>query len=460
MSNYGGMKERFREHAPDQLLLLPPSLHEWLPSEHLVHFIRDAVESLDLTAIYESYEETRGQPPFSPRMMAAVWLYAYCVGVRSSRRLERALVEDVGFRVLSGNQQPKYWALNAFRTRHIEALGNLFEQSVVLAQKAGLVSLKQIAVDGTKVKANASRHSAMSYDRMDKEQRRLREDIKRFFEEADEIDEEEERKFGKRRGDELPDHLNTQEKRLAAIQKAKKELEEEAKERAKSDQDKRRTDAKKSGRNYKPRKNPEEAKPDPKSQRNFTDSESRIMLSSDKAFIQGYNAQAAADCESQIIVGADLTNNAADAVHLVDLLEQVMSNTRDIPLRVTADAGYFSEANLEAIDEFGIEALIPPDRVKHSDWKNQTQPKGRTPKDISLADRMRRKLRTIRGRNQYKLRQCTIEPVFGQIKEGRGLRQFLHRGIRKVRAMWRFDCAAHNILKIFRSGSLVFQPAT
>jgi transposase len=446
------MKNRFRDYDPDQILMLPPSLQDWLPKDHLVHFIRTAVDQLDLNAIYASYEDARGRPPYSPRMMVAVWLYAYCLGVRSSRRVERALIEDVGFRVLSGNQQPDYWTLNAFRTRHIQALGNLFVQTVLLAQKAGLVELKQVAADGTKLKANASKHSAMSYDRMEKEEKRLREEIERYFKEADEIDEEENRRFGKRRGDELPEHLDTHEKRLKAIQKAKKELEEEAKERVRAEQEQRRKEADKAGRPYQPKKDPEDAKPDPKAQRNFTDPESRIMRSSEKAFIQGYNAQAAVDADSQIIVGADLTHQAADVNHLPDLIEQVIRNTNDVPNEISADAGYFSESNLAKLEELGIEAYIPPDRIKHSEWKKQKPPRGRIPKNLSPADRMRRKLRTVAGRRRYKLRQCSIEPTFGQIKEGRGLRQFLHRGLEKVRAMWRFDCAAHNILKVFRSG--------
>ena len=447
-----GMKERFRDYEPDQGLILPPSLGDWLPKDHFVYFVLDVVEQLDLTAIYASYEERRGQPPYSPRMMVGVWLYAFARGIRSSRRVERALIEDLAFRVLSGNQQPDFWTLNQFRTRHIEALGDLFKQTIRMAQEAGLVKLGQVAFDGTKIEANASKHSAMSYDRMEAREQDLEAEIKRYFEEADKIDKEEDRKYGDRRGDELPEHLNTMEKRLKAIKQAKETLEQEARERARAEQDKRRQEAEDEGRPFNPRIDPDQAKPDPKAQRNFTDPDSRIMRDSDKAFVQAYNGQLGVDVDSQIIVAADLTNQAADSRHLPSLIEQVIENTGETPDEVSADAGYFSEENLAKLDGHNVEAFIPPDRVKHSDWKKQKPPIGRIPKDISPADRMRRKLRTSRGRQRYKHRQCSVEPVFGQMKEGRGLRQFLHRGLAKVRPMWLFDCAVHNLLKIFRSG--------
>lgn len=446
------MKKRFRPHDPDQGLLLPPSLGDWLPEDHLVHFIKSVVEELDLKAIYASYESTRGRPPYSPKMMLGIWLYAYCQGIRSSRRVERALYEDVGFRVLAANQQPDFWTLNQFRSRHMPVLKSLFVQTIRLGQRAGLLALKQVAVDGTKVKANASKHAAMSYKRMSSEEKRLQAEVDRYFEEAEAIDAEEDREFGKRRGNELPEHLNTPGKRLEAIRRAKRELEEEAKERARAEQDERRRKAEEEGRPFYPRSDPDKAKPSPKSQRNFTDPDSRIMVNGDKAFVQAYNAQLAVDVDSQLIVAADLSNLAPDAPHLTALVDQVLANTGDIPNEVSADAGYFSEENIRHIEALPTEALIPPERLPHNEWKQQAAASGRIPISLSLKERMRRKLRTSRGRSRYKRRQCSVEPVLGQIKQGRGLRQFLHRGLEKVKDSWFLDCIAHNLLKLFRSG--------
>lgn len=441
----------FKPYEPDQLYLLPPSLRDWLPGDHLVHFISEVVDTLDLTAIYDSYTEVRGQPPYHPAMMVKVWLYAYSVGIRSSRRVERALYEDIGFRILSGDQQPGYWALNDFRRRHMAALGQIFVQTVRLADEAGLVKMEQVAVDGTKIKANASKNKAMSYERMEKEEQRLKTEIEKWFKEADEIDQEEDRLYGDQRGNQLPEHLNTSEKRLAAIQKAKAALEAEARARARREQERRREKAEKEGRTFKPRKNPDDAKPKPKDQRNFTDPESRIMKDSG-GFVQAYNAQAVVDAASQIVVSADLTNQASDSPHLPQLLEDAVKNTSRKPKQVLADAGYYSESNLDAVAAHGADALIPPDKMPHRIWRKQQYVTGPPPEGATPADAMRHKLRTREGLEAYKQRQMSIEPVFGQVKGNRGLRQFLHRGVEKVKHMWHFDLAAHNILKMFRLG--------
>ena len=445
------MAKRFKTHDPDQLLLLPPSLADWLPKNHLVYFVRDVVNALDLSAFYRAYKGTKGQPPYPPVMMVAVWVYGYMLGIRSSRRIERALHEDVGFRVLAGNRQPDFWTLNQFRTRHRKAFAALLQQSILMADKAGLVKLRQVAVDGTKIQANASKHSAMSYGRMNDEEARLRDNIERYLDECDETDKQEDDEFGPRRGDELPEHLADDQKRIEAIQKAKNALEEEARERARAAQDERRNKAQEEGRDFHPRSDPEQAVPEPKSQRNFTDPESRIMVTG-KSFVQGYNAQAAVDAETQIIVAADLSNLAADAPHLIPMIEQVEANTGQTPREVSADAGYWSESNLAALDDKLIDAFIPPDRLKHGDARRQKPPVGRIPNSASRADRMRRRLQTQHGRTRYKMRRCSVEPVFGQTKAARGLRQFLHRGRDKVCDFWRFEGAAHNLLKIFRAG--------
>jgi len=451
--------KRFKTYEPRQSYLLPPSPQEWLPLDHLAHFIDDVVDRLDLSAVFAGYEGTKGQPPYHPEMMVRVWLYAYCVGIRSSRRLERALYEDIGFRMLSGNQQPDHWTLSEFRRRHLDALGELFTQTVKLAQRAGLVKLGQVAIDGTKVKANASKHRAMSYQRMEKEERRLREEITRYFSEVETTDCAEDEAYGAKRGDELPDHLKTEGQRLAAIEEAMAALEAEAKEKAAGEQEKRRKEAEKAGRTYRPRKDPKEARPSPKAQRNFTDPDSRIMKNADKAFIQAYNGQIAVDVESQVIVAAALTNQAADAPHLVRLVEQVRRITGKKPREVLADAGYFSEDNVTTLEKGGMSVLIPPERVKHRDWRASCDPPGASlPDDATVAERMKQRLKVSANRERYRQRDRSVEPVFGQMKQARGLRQFLLRTLRKVLASWRLECAVHNLLKLYRAKAL--EPAT
>ncbi|MGB9880120.1 MAG: transposase, partial [Anaerolineae bacterium] len=368
-------------------------------------------------------------------------LYAYSKGIRSSRKIEQALHEDVGFRVLSANQQPDFWTIAAFRRRHHKALGDLFVQTVRIAERAGLVKLRHVAVDGTKIKANASKHSAMSYGRMKTEVERLRKEIEEYLHQCDEVDVAEDKKYGEESGWRLPEHLSTAKKRLEAIEKAKRELEEEER-RKKNDDD----------RGAPPDGGSPDAVPDDKAQRNFTDPESRIMLNSEKSFIQGYNAQAVVDADSKVIVAADLTNRCSDVQHLEGLVAQVERNTGRRPKEVSADAGYWSEANVRALEGRGIEAFIPPEKVKHSEWRKQDSPKGRIPSGLSVKDVMRRKLKTKRGRERYKLRQTSVEPAFGTIKEPLGLRQFLLRGLAKARSEWLMVCAVFNILKMFRAG--------
>ena len=433
------------------MMLFPPCINDWLPEDHPVHFVSEVVENFDLSKIYKSYRETRGMPPYEPKMMVKVLIYSITKGILSSRKIERALYEDVGLRVLSGDQQPDHWTISEFRRRHLDALGEIFIQTVKLADKAGLLKLNHVSADGTKIKANASKHSAMSYARMEKEEKRLRDEIDKILEQMEKNDIAENKLYGNRRGDELPEELATKEKRKAAIEKAMAELEEEAIEKLKKDQEKKKKDAEKKGKAYKSRKKVSDTKPKPKDQRNFTDCESRIMKNSDKAFIQGYNAQATVDAETHIIVSADVTNQANDSPHLTSQIEEVIKNTGRKPKESSADAGYYSDDNLEFLDEKEIDPYIPPDKIKHNEWREQASPVGRLPKEISDKDLMRRKLRTKKGREKYKLRQTSIEPVFGFIKEQFGLRQFLLRGLQKVRWMWRFTCAVHNLMKIFRA---------
>jgi len=449
--------KRFKAYDTHQSYLLPPSPREWLPKDHLAYFIDNVVDQLDLCEVFASYEGTKGQPPYHPQMMVKVWLYGYCVGIRSSRRLERALHEDVGFRMLSGNQQPDHWTLSEFRRRHLSALSGLFLQTVRLAQQAELVKLGQVAIDGTKLKANASKHRAMSYGRMEKEEKRLREEIRQYFEEVEATDQAEQERYGMKRGDELPGHLKTEKQRLDVIREAMAQLEEQARQKAAAEQQKRREKAAKEGRTYHPRKDPDDAAPSPKAQRNFTDPDSRIMKNADKAFIQAYNAQAAVDVDSQIIVAAQLSNQAADGPHLVGMVEQVEQATGERPVEVLADAGYFSEDNVTTLEERGMSVLIPPERVRHRQWRERCSPSSPPPDDASVCERMSYRLKLPKNRERYRKREQSVEPVFGQIKEARGLRQFLLRGLEKVSALWQLECAAHNLLKLYRAKKPVLE---
>ena len=442
--------KRFQAWHPEQPYLLPPDPREWLPEDHPAFLVHDLVARLDLSEIVNTYGDGRtgGMPPFDPRMMTRVWLYAYLQGVRSSRKVARALVEDVALRFLSANQQPKYWALNAFRARHRQALANLFGQSIELAARAGLVPLEHVAIDGTKLKANASKSKAMSYARLTSEQQRLRAEIDAYLDACDDADAAEDEAFGDDDGSGVPEHLRHRAARLEAIERAKEQLEREAKERAEREQSERREAALAQGKEFRPRVDPQAARPGAREQRNFTDPESRIMRYQG-AFVQAYNAQAAVDSKHQIIVACDLTNQAPDARHLPALLQQVKTHTDRNPEEVSADAGYFSRANLDAIDAAGAEAFIAPERVPHDLWRQSTAPEP-LPADASPKARMQHLLRTPRGKAAYLKRQTTVEPVFGQIKSARGLQQVLHRGLEKVKAMWAFECAAHNFLKILR----------
>lgn len=451
MSNILRMK-KFKDYHPNQTMLFPPCINDWLPEGHQVYFLSEVIEKLDLQLIYNRYREFRGQPPYNPTMMVKILIYAMTKGIHSSRKIEKALYEDVGMRVLSGNQQPDHWTISEFRKRHNYALGELFVQTVQLADKAGLVKLNYVATDGTKIKANASKHRAMSYGRMSKEEERLRKEVKEILEKMEQTDREEDKKYGNRRGDELPDELSTRQKRLEVIEKAKAALEEEARQKLLAEQEKRRKEAEKKGKKSRPRKDENDAKPKDKDQRNFTDPESRIMVDANKAFIQGYNAQATVDAETHIIVGAELSNIAGDSPHLLSQIDEVEKNTGRKPKNALSDAGYYSDDNLDGLFKKGIDPYIPPGKIKHSEWRTTTSPRGRIPDNATPKYLMWRKLRTKEGRKRYKLRHTSVEPVFGFIKEQMQLRQFLLRGQNKVFSTWRFACAVHNLLKIFRAG--------
>jgi len=435
------MSKVFRPYQPDQILMLAPCLREWLPADHEVYFVSDLTDALDLEKIYGSYPEERGYPPYHPLLMVRLWLYAYMRGIRSSRKLARATREDVGFRVLCAGNEPDFRTLAEFRKRHIDAIEDLFLQVLRLCQEAGLVKLGHVAIDSTKVRANASKHKAMSYDRMVEEEKRLRQQIRDMLAASDAVDAEEDTKHGpNRRGDELPAELAHRQSRLKKIREAKLALEAETRAAA---------EASGSGR----------TQPDPKDQRNFTDPESRIMPSNEKGtFLQGYSGQLAVDAEHQVIVAADVVQAPNDKQQMIPMVEAVIDNCGEIPEACSADAGYWSEATVDAIEVCEIETYIAPERISHREWREAKAPRGRMPHGITTKDRMRRKLRTKAGRAQYDKRKITVEPVCGQLKTVQGIRQFLLRGVRKARGEWLLACMAHNALKLHRAmvGGLCF----
>jgi transposase len=458
-----GMKT-FKPYTPDQLLLLPPALQDWLPEGHLAWFISDVVdEALDLTPILATYEtgDGRGQPPYHPALMVKLLLYAYCTGKPSSRQIERATQEEVPYRVLAANQHPDHDSLAAFRQRHLGTLAGLFCQVLALCQRAGLVKLGHVALDGTKVLANASKHKAMSYGRMAEAERKLEQEVAALLAQAAQVDAAEDARYGKgQRGDELPAELARRENRLAKIRAAKAALEAEAKAQAlaaaaaaQTKLAERHRQAETTGRKPKGRPpkvpDPTQATPDPKAQRNFTDPESRIMKDgATKGFVQAYNAQAAVDGHAQVIVAAAVTQAANDKQQLVPLLAQVVGNCAGSPVVASADTGYFSATAVSAPALAAIELHVAPARQKHGAAPEPAP----APDDGTVIAAMRAKLQTTAGHAVYALRKAIVEPVFGQIKAGRGFRRFSFRGVTKVGAEWLLICLTHNLLKLFRTG--------
>jgi len=430
------VSKTFRPYEPDQIILMPASMQDWLPSDHLAYFISDVVDHLDLSAIMERYAgEERGYPPYHPAMMVKVLLYAYCIGIASSRKIEKRLCEDIAFRVLAANNTPDFRTISDFRKDHLKALAGLFLQVLKLCQKTGLVRLGHVALDGTKIKANASKHKAMSYKRMKEEEARLEAEVMDLLKKAEAVDEEEDQRYGKgKRGDELPKELAFRESRLKKIREARVALETEA-----------RLEAEK-----RPEKGEEDVTPPDGEQRNFTDPESHIMPApGGKYFIQAYNAQAAVDSANQVIVAAEVTNKPTDRGQAESMMEIVKVNTGQLPRQMSADAGYFSSDAVKNLTARGIDVYMPPDKIGHR-FTLPPAPRGRIPKCLSIVDRMRRKLRTNKGKERYGLRKELPEPVFGQIKQVRGFDQFLLRGSNKVSSEWKVICAGHNLLKLFR----------
>jgi transposase len=454
------MSKTFRTWNIDQPQLLPPSVEDFVAKDHVVRLIVSLVtEELDLMEIIGAYGSEKGQPPFHPAMMTALLLYAYCCGIYSSRRIAKACRERTDFMMIVAFDPPDFRTISDFRKRHLKALSGLFVQILRLCQKTGLVKLGHVALDGTKIKANASKHKAMSYERMTKREKELEAEVAQWMAAAEATDAAEDKAFGRDKGgDEMPGWVADKQKRLEKIRAAKAALEAEAKAAAEAEAKSRAEDEsrrqaagrKKPGRPAAPPK----TEPEPKAQRNFTDPESRIMKSKD-GFVQAYNAQAAVDSAHQVIVAHDLTQCASDQNQLIPLADGIAVNLGSKPQQVSADAGYCSEGNLAGLETRGIDAYVATGRARDAvvapsaDADHATSDIVCNPKPLVAA--MRERLKAGGYDGPYRLRKQIVEPVFGQIKQARGFRQFLLRGVEKVRAEWAIVCTAHNLLKLAAS---------
>ena len=424
------MAKTYRRYEPGQSSLLPLNPRDWLPDGHVALFVDDVVDDLDLSAIYAPYEqEARGYPPHNPTMMTKVWFYAYTQGVHSSRQVERRCGEDVGFRVLAAGNKPDHVSLSRFRKNHLKDLAGLFVQVLRLCQESGLVKMGHVAIDGTKIKANASRHKAMSWERLNKEEDRLRKEIEKALQEGSDIDDEEDAADAPV-PNRLPPGFETRAKRLKKIEEAKQRLRERAQ-----------------------REQGEDAEPGPKMQTNFTDPESRIMPTSSPkgAFDQAYNAQLAVDAKAQVILATAVSQTSTDQPHLLPLIDQVHRNAGAYPKRASGDAGYYSNANVDGLHERDIAAFIPPDRPRHGEVPPPA-PRGRIPASLPPKERMRRRLRTKAGRATYRMRKSIVEAPIGLVKRVLGFRRFNLRGHQNARNEWAFVATAYNVMKLYWTG--------
>jgi transposase len=470
------MDDRHKNYRPwdsQQGSQRPVSPQEALPEDDLVFFLLDTITDLDLSAFHQYYlGETRGQPPFDVTMMVTLLVYSYCIGVTSSRKIAAACERNLAFRAIVGNDPPDFRTISDFRKIHLAAFKPLFLEVLRLAGEMGMVKLGNLSTDGTKLDANASRHKAMSYGYMNKEIERLQKEIEQLLKQADQIDAEQDAALGSRRGDELPDELKRRDDRLAKIREAKARLEAEARVKAEAEQKRRAEEQAQREAEGRARRGkepaPVDATPEDKAQTNFTDAEAKIMKQSNKGFDYSYNAQAVVDGEEQIIVAAEVTNQANDKQQAVPMAQAALDNleaaeierpqTEDgkpLPIPNTLDNGYLSEEAVEGLENIGMDPYIAAGRQKH----HEAAPPPATPTPstpgqpapaLNAKEKMQHKLRTPMGKLLYAARKHIVEPVFGQIKGARGIRAFLLRGLEKVRAEWQLICLTHNLLKIWR----------
>jgi transposase len=458
------MSKTFRAWKIDEPLFLPATVGDFVAAGHLARFVLNLVrDDIDLGAISGSYGGERGQPPFDPTMMTALLLYSYCCGIYSSRRIAKGCRERVDFMSIVGLDAPDFRTISDFRKRHLKALGKLFGQVLRLCEKAGLVKLGHVALDGTKIKANASKHKAMSYERMEKRAAELEAEVAKWLSAAAAADAAEDKLHGRdKTGEEMPDWVTDKQRRAERIRKAKAELEAEAKAAAEAKlkaeaeaAEKREAEGRRKGGR---KAAPPSTAPDAKAQKNFTDPQSRIMKSKD-GFVQAYNAQAAVDGEAQIIVAHDVTQSAVDCAQLVPMTDAIEANLGRKPAQLSADAGYCSEANLEALENRNIDAYVATGRARDAvaGAVKGAAAAALVPEPAAAPTRveaMRAKIKAGGHTSPYRLRKQLPEPVFGQIKQARGFRQFLLRGFEKVRAEWAIVCTVHNLLKLVQRRSL------
>ena len=452
------MSKTFRAWKIDAPLFLPATVQDFVAEDHLARFVVSLVmEELVLAEITGTYGSERGQPPFDPAMMVALLLYSYCCGIYSSRRIAKACRERVDFMSIVGLDAPDFRTISDFRKRHLKALGELFGQVLQLCEKAGLAKLGHVALDGTKIKANASKHKAMSYERMENRAAELDAEVAKWFSAAEAVDAKEDKQYGcDKTGDEMPEWVADKKRRAEKIRKAKAELEAEAKAAAEAKLAAEAAAAKREAEGRRkpgPKAAPPALEPDAKAQRNFTDPDSRIMKSKD-GFVQAYNAQAAVDGEAQIIVAHDVTQSPVDCAQLVPMTDAIETNLGRKPEQLSADAGYCSEANLEALEKRNIDAYVATGRARDAvagavkGAATPTSPPAEPASAPTRVEAMRAKIKAGGHASPYRLRKQLPEPVFGQIKQARGFRQFLLRGFEMVRAEWAIICTAHNLLKL------------
>jgi len=456
-------RKNYRPWDAQQSCQEPVSPRDALPKDDLVFFLLDLIPQLDLTPFHQYYaQEMRGQPPFDVTMMVTLLVYAYCVGVCSSRKIAAACERNLAFRAIVGNNPPDFRTISDFRKLHLAALRPLFLEVLRLAGEMGMVKLGNLSTDGTKLGANASRHKAMSYGYMNKQIERLEAEIDQLLKQAEQLD----AALGSRRGDELPEELKRREERLAKIREAKARLEAEA--HAKAEEEQRRRDEEQAQRDAEGRKRrgkepaPIDPTPEDKAQTNFTDPEAKIMKQSNKGFDYSYNAQAVVDAEEQIIVAAEVTSAANDKQQAVPMAQAALDNLNaagierpkaadgtPTPIPNTADTGYFSEKAVEGLEQVGMDPHLAIGRQKHHEAP--VPPEAAAPSaKASVKEKMQQKLRSATGKALYAARKHIVEPVFGQIKSARGIRKFLLRGLEKVSAEWQLICLTHNLLKIWR----------
>ena len=458
-----GASRTFRDYDQHQSFLLPPSLDDWLPADHTARFISEAVEEmLDLASIYDSYVRADGAPPYDPKMMLKLLLFAYSTGVTSSREMERRCQVGVAFRWLSANTAPDYRSIARFRRRHLLALDDLFIQVLALCAEAGLVSLGRVALDGTKLRASASKHKAMSHDRMGPKIDELAAQVAAMLAEAESTDQAEDDEFGEdRRGDELPAELATKEGRLAKMRAAKASIEAEAAAKAAAQAADKA--ARKGGDQAAVETAAEmaaaTATPNPRTQRNFTDPESRMMKTTD-GFHYAYNAQAVVDEASQVVLAAEVTQQAVDTDQLQFMIAVTEGNLDaadidDSPQVVLADAGYCSEANLQQLADSETNALVATGRIRAKE-RVPKAPRGRIPANATQRERMARRLRTQAGRTDYARRKAIVEPAFGQMKVRQAAGQLRLRGLAGAQGEWTLHVICHNLRKLANADRVMF----